>query len=50
MIDDMLGGEQQAASSKPMLQDYKNFKHGKEAEIQYRLRYFTTSGEEKRVS
>ena len=23
MIDDMLGGEQQAASSKPMLQDYK---------------------------
>jgi hypothetical protein len=29
MIDDMLGGEQQAASSKPMLQDYKKFKHGK---------------------
>ncbi len=39
MIDDMLGGEQQVASSKPMLQDYKKFKHGKEvpqeAEIQY---------------
>ena len=39
MIDDMLGGEQQAASSKLMLQDYKKFKHGKEvpqeAEIQY---------------
>ena len=30
MIDDLLGGEQQAASSKPMLQDYKKFKHGKE--------------------
>ncbi len=39
MIDDMLSGEQQAASSKPMLQDYKKFKHGQEvpqeAEIQY---------------
>jgi hypothetical protein len=39
MIDDMLGGEQQAASSKLILQDYKKFKHGKEvpqeAEIQY---------------
>ena len=39
MIDDMLGGEQQTASSIPMLQDYKKFKHGKEvpqeAEIQY---------------
>jgi hypothetical protein len=39
MIDDMLGDEQQVASSKPMLQDYKKFKHGKEvpqeAEIQY---------------
>ena len=39
MIDDMLGGEQLAASSKPMLQDYKKFKHGKEVppepEIQY---------------
>jgi hypothetical protein len=39
MIDDMLGGEQQTASSKLMLQDYKKFKHGKEvpqeAEIQY---------------
>ncbi len=38
MIDDMLVGEQQAASSRPMLQDYKKFKHGKEvpqeAEIQ----------------
>ncbi len=38
MIDDMLGGEQQVASSTPMLQDYKKFKHGKEvpqeAEIQ----------------
>ncbi len=30
MIDDMLSGEQQAASSKPMLQDYKKFKHDKE--------------------
>jgi hypothetical protein len=30
MIDDMLGGEQQVASSKPMLQDYKKFKHDKE--------------------
>ncbi len=30
MIDDMLGGEQQVASSKLMLQDYKKFKHGKE--------------------
>ncbi len=30
MIDDMLGGEQQVATSKPMLQDYKKFKHGKE--------------------
>ena len=30
MIDDMLDGEQQAASFKPMLQDYKKFKHGKE--------------------
>jgi hypothetical protein len=39
MIDDMLGGERQAVSSKLMLQDYKKFKHGKEvpqeAEIQY---------------
>jgi hypothetical protein len=39
MIDDMLGGEQQTASSKLMLQEYKKFKHGKqvpqEAEIQY---------------
>jgi hypothetical protein len=39
MIDDMLGGEQQAASPKLMLQDYKKFKHGKEVtqedEIQY---------------
>ena len=39
MIDDMLGDEQQVANSKPMLQDYKKFKHGKEvpqeAEIQY---------------
>jgi hypothetical protein len=39
MIDDMLGGEQQATSSKPMLQDYKKYKQGKEvpreAEIQY---------------
>ena len=39
MIDDMLGGKQQSASSKPMLQDYKKFKHGKvvsqEVEIQY---------------
>ncbi len=42
MIDDMcniLGGEQQVVSSKPMLQDYKKFKHGEEvpqeAEIQY---------------
>jgi hypothetical protein len=39
MIGDMLGGEQQAASSKLMLQDYEKFKHGKEApqeaEIQY---------------
>jgi hypothetical protein len=39
MIDDMLGGEQQAASSRLVLQDYKKFKHGKEvpqeAEIQY---------------
>ena len=37
--DDMLDGEQQDASSKLMLQDYKKFKHGKEvpqeAEIQY---------------
>ncbi len=30
MIDDMLGGEQQVANSKPMLKDYKKFKHGKE--------------------
>jgi hypothetical protein len=29
MIDDMLGVEQQVESSKPMLQDYKKFKHGK---------------------
>jgi hypothetical protein len=39
MIDDVLDGEQQAASSKPMSQDYKKFKLGKdvpqEAEIQY---------------
>ena len=39
MIDDMLVGDQQTASSKLMLQDYKKFKHGKEvpqeAEIQY---------------
>jgi hypothetical protein len=39
MIDDVLGGEPQAASSKSMLQDYKKFKHSKEvpheAEIQY---------------
>jgi hypothetical protein len=39
MIDDVLDGEQQAASSKPMLQDYKKFKQSKdvpqEAEIQY---------------
>ncbi len=39
MIDDMIGGEQQVGISKPMLQDYKKFKHGKEvsqeAEIQY---------------
>jgi hypothetical protein len=30
MIDDILGVEHQVASSKPMLQDYKKFKHGKE--------------------
>ncbi len=30
MIDDVLGGEQQVASSKPMLQDYKKFKQDKE--------------------
>jgi hypothetical protein len=30
MIDDILGDEQQVASSKPMFQDYKKFKHGKE--------------------
>ena len=39
MIDDILGDEQQVARSKPMFQDYKKFKHGKEvpqeAEIQY---------------
>jgi hypothetical protein len=39
MIDDILGDEEQVASSRPMLQDYKKFKHGKEvpqeAEIQY---------------
>jgi hypothetical protein len=39
MIDDVLGDEQQAASSELMFQDYKKFKHGKEvpkeAEIQY---------------
>ena len=39
MIDDMLSGEKKVARSKPMLQDYKKFKHGKEApqeaEIQY---------------
>jgi hypothetical protein len=29
MIDDMLVDEQEATSSKPMLQDYKKFKHGK---------------------
>ena len=31
MIDDMLGCEQHSVSCKPMLQDYKKFKHGKEA-------------------
>ena len=39
MIDDILGDEQQTVRSKPMLQDYKKLKHGKEvpqeAEIQY---------------
>jgi hypothetical protein len=30
MIDDMLGSEQLAASSNPMLRDYKKFKHVKE--------------------
>jgi hypothetical protein len=39
MIDDMIGGEQQVVSSKPMLQDYKKFKHDNEVtqedEIQY---------------
>jgi hypothetical protein len=39
MINDMLDGEQEVTSSKPMLKDYKKFKHGKdvpqEAEIQY---------------
>jgi hypothetical protein len=45
-IDDMLGGEHQVASSKPMLQDYKKFKHGKEvpqeAEIQYLKQHLLT--------
>ncbi len=39
MIDDILGDEQQVTLSKPMFQDYKKFKHGKEVpqedEIQY---------------
>jgi hypothetical protein len=30
MIDYMLGCEQQSMSSKPMLQNYKKFKHGNE--------------------
>ena len=42
MIDDMLGGEQQSAVSRPML-DYKKFKHVKkvthEANIQYLKQY-----------
>ncbi len=45
-IDDMLGVEQQVESSKPMLQDYKKFKHGKqvsqEAEIQYLKQHLLT--------
>ena len=39
MIDDMLGGEEQAASSKLMLQDYKKFKHGKEVPQEAAIQY-----------
>jgi len=46
MIDYFLGCEQQHASSKPMLQDYKKVKHGKEvpreAEIQYLKQHLLT--------
>jgi hypothetical protein len=39
MIDDMLGGEQQVVSSKPMLQDYKKFKHGQEVSQEVEVQY-----------
>ena len=35
----MLGGEQQSVSCKPMLQDYKKFKHG--PEVPRKLRFNT---------
>ena len=39
MIDDMLGDEQQDAKSKPMFQDYKKFKHGKEVSQEVEIQY-----------
>jgi hypothetical protein len=39
MIDDMLGGEQEEARSKPMFQDYKKFKHGKEVPQEVEIQY-----------
>jgi hypothetical protein len=43
MIDDMLGGEQQVANSKPFLQDYKKSKHDKE--VAHDWLKLNTSGE-----
>ncbi len=39
MIDDMLCDEQEVANSKPMLQDYKKFKHGKEVSQEVEIQY-----------
>ncbi len=48
MIDDMVRGAQQVTSSKPMLQDYNKFKHGKEVsqedEIQYLKQHLLEQG------
>jgi hypothetical protein len=39
MIDDMLGCQQQSVSCKPMLQDYKKFKHGQEVPQEAAIQY-----------
>ncbi len=40
MIHDMLDDEQQVVNSKPMLEDYKKFKHDKEESQEGEIQYF----------